>query len=234
MKPRHTDKEPLLQGDVPAVYKQAIKDVAVQWPENIPQYTETAGSRNAYREMGQILSERMKDAGVPKRVTESLPHHSGIEVVRNFFYTGAAKAALIGFSISDLRAALYQPESFRQLVPLTKEVSDSARDMEVHLGLTDYGGSRLNSYHLSDKGLTIRTDDYMIAQINGQREAARIADYKGLELPGSSEDIRCTGMKSGLVTYAYRYMLDICMVDPALFHATLDTHQATDTPLMLA
>jgi len=224
------EKPPLITPEVPPVYRSAIKTVAEQWNDTAPSYTSQAGSDRTYVAMRTILTERMiaNDPAVEK-VAVSIPNQAGLEVISRFFYVGAAKAALQGYSAQDLSAALYQPNSFRQLVPLTREVNASARRIETAIGLTDYVQPAPNEFTLDEDGLVIKryAIHRYITRANLEREE-RLTHEKAYSLTPEDDPIRCAGLTSGLTRYAYKYMLDICMKDPALFQATIAGNTATE------
>jgi len=217
------DKPPLITPEVPPAYRGAIKAVSEAWDQPFPEYSEAAGSPMAYTAMRNVLTNRMiaADPSVEK-VAKSIPNQSGIEVISRFFYVGAAKAALQGFSSADLGAALYQPDSFRQLVPLTREVNTSARRIEMAVGLTDRSQLAPAEFTLDEHGLVIKryAMHRYITRANLEREE-RLTHEEAYSLTPEDDPIRCAGLTSGLTRYAYKYMLDICMKDPALFQATI-------------
>ena len=216
------EKPPLITPEVPPVYRSAIKAVAEQWNDTPPDYNET-GDVTAYVTMRASLTERMiaVEPSVEK-VALSIPNQAGLEVISRFFYVGAAKAALQGYSAQDLSAALYLPNSFRQLVPLTREINDSARRIETAIGLTDYAQVTPEEFTLDENGLVIKryAMHRYITRANLEREE-RLTHEEAYSLTPEDDPIRCGGLTSGLTRYAYKYMLDICMKDPALFQATI-------------
>jgi len=224
------EKPPLITPEVPPAYRGAIKAVSEAWDQPLPEYSEAAGSPKAYTAMRDVLTDRMiaADPSVEK-VARSIPNQSGIEVISRFFYVGAAKAALQGYSSADLGTALYQPNSFRQLVPLTREVNASARRIETAIGLTDYAQLAPNEFTLDENGLVIKryAMHRYITRANLEREE-RLTHEEAYSLTPEDDPIRCAGLTSGLTRYAYKYMLDICMKDPALFQATISPESVVE------
>jgi len=220
----HTfEKPPLITPEVPAAYRSAIKEVADHWNDTPPDYAATAESSDTYMAMRTILTERMiaTDQDVEK-VAKSIPNQAGLEVIGRFFHVGAAKAALQGYSVAALGEALYKPNSFRQLVPLTRESTDSARRIEAAVGLTDYSRIAPHEFTLDEQGLVITryAMHRYITRANLEREE-RLTHEEAYSLTPEDDPIRCAGLTSGLTRYAYKYMLDICLKDPALFQATI-------------
>jgi len=226
-----SERPPLITPEVPALYKSAIKEVAANWNDSTPEYTRgTAGSIQHYEQMRNILTDRMIEVEPDvERVAMSIPNQAGLEVISRFFYTGAAKAALEGFSVTDLQAALYQPTSFRQLVPLTRERNRAARRIEGELGLTDVSRPNLKEFALDESGLRITKYALYryITRANLHAEG-RLTSEEAYNVTPDDDPIRCAGLTSGLTTYAYRYMLDICVKDPALFPATIESLSVTE------
>ncbi|HEY8886609.1 MAG TPA: hypothetical protein VIM31_03885 [Candidatus Microsaccharimonas sp.] len=223
------EKSPLITPEVPAIYKSAIKQVADSWNNEAPDYDRgVPGSMQYYTTMRTVLTNRMITAepGVEK-VAKAISNQAGLEVISRFFYIGAAKAALQGYSVQELGNALYQPTSFRQLVPLTREINRSARRIEMHLGLTDISQPQLDEFNLDDGGLRITKYALhrFITRANLEMDG-HLTHEQAFSLTPDDDPIRCEGLKSGLTTYAYKYMLDICVKDPALFETTIDMQTA--------
>jgi hypothetical protein len=182
----------------------------------------------AYANMRSSLVNRLVDvAKTPQmdRLARSIPHEAGIEVIGHFFRIGAAKAAIQGYSLHELQASLYQPDSFRQLANITAEYNKSARRIEMSLGLTDSSYTdTIDGFELSDKGLVINRFPMLRYMTRLELlDEGHLDQTAAFDMDDSS---RCLGHTSGINTYAYKYMLDICVKDPSLFPATLSS--ATD------
>ena len=225
------ERPPLITPEVPAIYKSAIKEAAASWNDETPEYTRgEPGSIHHYEQMRDVLTNRMIAIEPDvERVAISIPNQAGFEIISRFFYTGAAKAALQGFSTEDLQSALYQPASFRQLIPLTREGNTAARRIETDLGLTDVARPNLKEFALDENGLRITKYALhrYITRANLHAEG-RLTAEEAYNVTPDDDPIRCAGLTSGLTTYAYRYMLDICVKDPALFPATIESLAVTE------
>ena len=221
----NSDRSPLITPEVPALYKSTIKEVAATWNDETPEYSRgLPGSITHYEQMRNVLTNRMIaiDPDV-ERVAISIPNQAGFEVISRFFYTGAAKAALQGLSLTDLQGALYQPESFRQLIPLTRETNRAARRIEAELGLTDPSRPNLKEFALDENGLRITKYALhrYVTRANLHAEG-HMTSEEAYNITPEDDPVRCAGLTSGLTTYAYKYMLEICMKDPSLFAATIE------------
>lgn len=217
-------KQPLVYTpEIRAAYKATLEEVAGQWANNPPDYASKAGSLALYATMRDTVINRMIVADpVIEKVAKSVSNAGGMGVISRFFYTGAAMAAQQGMSAPEVSSALYQPASFRELIPLMREQYRSARDIERGLGLKEATAPNLNEFTLSSDGLKIKK--YAIHRYlarSHQYDKGYLTEEEAFSLTPEDDPIRCIALTSGLVTYAYKYMLDICVKDPSLFPATV-------------
>lgn len=217
------EQPPVYTPEIRAAYKATLKEVAGQWANNLPNYESKAGSLALYATMPDTLINRMTTANpVIEKVAHSVSNASGMGVISRFFYTGAAIAAQQEMSASEVTSALYQPASFRELLPLMREQYRSAREIERGLGLKEATAPNLNEFTLDSNGLKIKK--YAMHRYlarSHQYDKGYLTDEEAFSLTPEDDPIRCVALTAGLVTYAYKYMLDICMKDPSLFPATV-------------
>lgn len=217
--------------EIRAAYKATLKEVAGQWANNLPDYASKAGSLALYATMRDTLINRMATADpVIEKVAHSVSNASGMGVISRFFYTGTAIAAQQGMLVPEVTSALYQPASFRELLPLMREQYRSAREIECNLGLKETTLPNLNEFTLDSSGLKIKK--YAMHRYlarSHQHDNGYLTNEEAFPLTPENDPIRCVALTSGLVTYAYKYMLDICIKDPSLFPTTvLGENSATE------
>lgn len=218
-----SEQPPVYTPEIRAAYKATLKEVAGQWVDNPPDYTAKAGSWAIYATMSASLIDQMAIVDpVIEKVTKSVSNASGMGVISRFFYTGAAIAAQQGMLVPEVTSALYQPASFRELIPLMREQYRSAREIECNLGLKETTLPNLNEFTLDSSGLKIKK--YAMHRYlarSHQHDKGYLTEEEAFPLTPENDPIRCVALTSGLVTYAYKYMLDICVKDPSLFQATV-------------
>ena len=218
-----SEQPPAYTPEIRAAYKATLKEVAGQWVNNLPDYVAKAGSLALYATMRDSLINRMAVADpIIEKVAKSISHASGLGVISRFFYTGAAIGGQQDMSAQKVGAALYQPASFRELIPLMREQYRSAREIERNLGLKEATAPNVNEFTLDSNGLTIKKYPMhrSLARLH-QYDKGYLTEEEAFPLTPEDDPIRCIALTSGLVTYAYKYMLDICINDPSLFPATI-------------
>jgi hypothetical protein len=145
-------------------------------------------------------------------------------VIPRFMYAGAAKSALVGFSINQLRSSMYNHASFNTLAAITHEDIHVTKRIEIPLGLkplpavsVDYA---LDAYEIDEEsGLTISRYN---ARVLDARFDAYSQGHIGSDQLAVVNPSFCEGQITGINAHAYRAMLTICMNDPHLFQGTLD------------
>lgn len=204
-------------------FQSSLAQASGDWLAAIPSYDNEAGSQAVYDQMGVELLDRTLNT--PDLAAEfSMPSvTAGMEIFPRFMYAGAAKAALLGYGLSELRQGMYKGESFNSLILITKEPKSVAKRIEIPLGLKKLVhcdiDPNINLYDFSpEAGLTV--GKYIFHRNMARRDAyaQELIEEEGLTAENPSF---CVGQNTGINRHIYHHMLSICMTDPNLFQATL-------------
>jgi hypothetical protein len=177
--------------------------------------------------MGRELLSRVRQADGVGDEFKAASVSAGMGVLPRFMYAGAAKSALVGFSIDQLRSSMYNHGSFNTLAAITREDVHVTKRIEIPLGLkplptvsVDYA---LDAYDIDEEnGLTISRYG---TRVLDARFDAYSQGHIGSDQLSATNPSFCEGQITGINAHAYRAMLTICMNDPYLFQATLDRQQ---------
>jgi hypothetical protein len=204
-------------------FKSALAAHSEDWMINPPDYAAPAGEEKAYDEMGVALLDRVRQTPNVSDVFKKPSVTGGMSVIPRFMYAGAAKAAVAGFSIDQLKRSMYNHTSFNTLSAITHENIHVAKRIEIPLGLkrlpavsVDYN---LDAFDIDEEtGLTI--PKYNQRVLDARFDAYSQGHIESEALSATNPSF-CEGQVTGINFHAYRAMLTICMNDPHLYTATL-------------
>ncbi|MDB5160135.1 MAG: hypothetical protein JWO99_398 [Candidatus Saccharibacteria bacterium] len=226
--PRPPQTNHLITSEQVLSFRDASRRQIESWPGDIPDYTSVAGSQPVYAQMGNLYTERMLADGLDPRF-RSTGSTGGLSIIPRFLYAGAAKAAVLGYELADLKDGMYNHGTLESLSNLTVDENDVVVALEIELGLRPGGVKSI------DESL----DHYTFDPENGlgftnfdrARRTAHMDAYirhgKSYEFRTELES-RCEGQRTGVLAIAYRAMLMISLSDPNLFQATLEAKESTE------
>jgi hypothetical protein len=207
-------------------FKMVITRQMVQWPDDLPLYSSPSGTEKAYDEMGIRLLDRMRHDDLPETFSRSSATETGLNIIPRFFFAGALKASMMGYTLAQLENGLYNRNhaSLNQLLQIAHERNASAFLIERAIGLKKaafYGVTdHIDAYDFDEEnGLSIKRYDSLKQVARQKAVDDEKLEYEALD---TDNPLLCEGQRHGLISVTYRAMFKICMNDPNLFKSTLE------------
>jgi hypothetical protein len=222
-------KPPLTQHPITPEQVVSFRDASRRqietWTDTPLDHGTEPGSVRAYTRMGETYRQRMLDDGLDARF-RSMSVEGGLAIIPRFLYAGAAKAAMLGYSLNQLQDGLYNRTSYETLGLLTNESNAVVVQHEMILGLRPTGLKSVDEsldHYIFDPENGLRFENYQRDRGQAVMDTyIRHGDFPELNTSGES---LCEGHRTGVLAIAYRAMLMISISDPSLFQATLATQE---------